>query len=148
MELIYKIEDIIESKDALYKIGKECWDEVDQMSKEAPFDPDWDQYEQMNNAGMVRYYTAYDGNKLIGFGIFVISLSLHSKGMYIASSDCVYLKKPYRGKGAEFINLIQQDLREQKVKRFSLNIKAWMDTGRLAPAIGCEHYENVLERSL
>ena len=148
MELTYKIEDMIEGKEALSIIVKECWDEVDQMNTECDVDPDWEQYEQMNNAGMIRYYTVYDGDELVGFAIFIISLSLHVKGKYIASSDVIYLKKPYRGKGAEFINLIQEDLREQKVQRFSINIKKWVDTGNLAPAIECEHCENVLQRSL
>ena len=145
----YLIEDIIAGKEALEVLANQCWDEVDQSNKVLDFDPDWASYAQLNKQGMIRYYGAYgDDHKQEGFAIFLISPSLHCKGKFMATSDSVYLTKGYRAHGTEFINLIIEDLRSEGVHWFSLHLKAWLDSGKLAKQIGCTHYENVLQRSL
>lgn len=147
--MIYKTEDMIKGKDRLMAIGTACWNEVDQLNKDFEFDPDWDRYSLLNDLGMVRYYTMYnDDEEFVGFCLMIINPCLHCKGKFVAVSDCIYIHPKYRKTGTEFINLIIEDLREEGVHIFSLHIKAWMDTGNLAPKIGCTHYENVLQRVL
>lgn len=145
----YKIEDVIEGKEALQEIGQKCWDEVDQLNQTFLFDPDWEKYQQANDQGMIRYYTAYDGDTLIGFSLFIITPMLHCKGKFSAVSDCVYLEPEYRRKHfTDFTLLIQDDLKLEGVQLFTLHVKAWLDTGNLSERIGCTHQENVLQRSL
>lgn len=149
--MFYSIENLMKDRSFLKKFGGECWEEVDQMGRAGfKFDPDWVEYERLEEAGMLRYYTMYDhSNKnKVGFAIFIIAKSLHCKGKFIANSDSIYIHPRYRGYGTEFLRLIMEDLRAEEIDWFSLHVKAGDDNGNLAHRIGCEHYENVLQRKL
>lgn len=140
---------MIQDKDYIESLAPEFYKEVDQRCSTLDLDIDWDQYINLNTSGMLRYYTVYtEDNVKVGFAVFLIGRSLHNKGKFMATSDVMYIKPGHRGCGAELINLIIDDLRNEGVHWFSVNIKAWLDSGKLGPAIGCELYEHVLQRGL
>lgn len=148
--MIYKIEDAVLDREYVDQAAKKCWDEVDQMKGHLEYELDWDSYAELNDLGMLRYYTVYtDQEEKVGFACFIISKSLHNKGKFIATSDCMYIEPVYRRCGSELLSLIIKDLSEQNVDWFSMNVKAWLDNqGKLGKSIGCTLQEYVYQRGL
>lgn len=146
----YKIEDAVEDKEYVTETARKCWEEVDQMNGDLPYDLDWDLYKHINDSGMLRYYTVWtDDDEKVGFAAFLINKSLHNKGHFLAVSDCMYIEPKYRGCGEELLSLIIKDMKQEGVSWFSFNVKEWLDkTGTLGKNLGCRLYEHVYQLSL
>lgn len=131
------------------ELAKECWDEVDQAKGYMKFEIDWPVYDLLYKAGSLRYYKILNPEgEPVGFATFLINPHLHCKGEWIAVTDVMYIRPPYRGIGEEFLNLIMEDLKSQNVSWFIFNVKSWLDEGKLADKLGCTLYERSYQRKL
>lgn len=146
--MIYGIEDVFEILDEFLPLTREAWEEVDQAKGVMEFNPDIEQYRKLNDNGYLRLYTMREKGRLVGYALYLIQPVLHCKGYFGASSDVMYIKEQYRGSGVKFLSLIQDDLKGEGVKWFSFTVKTWLDTGRLAEALGCKLFESVYQKEL
>jgi len=66
------------------------------------FSIDWDKYLAMQDAGIVRLFTARDDSDqhLCGYGIYIISTHTHFATTIFAMQDALYLSPECRGDGA------------------------------------------------
>ena len=54
--------------------------------------PDWEQYALLDQAGILRVFTARDNKELVGYCVLVmISKSIHHKDHTFASTDVIYM---------------------------------------------------------
>ena len=68
-----------------------------------PLDPNYNFYEVANNRDLIRIYTARDDGKLVGYAIYIISLSNpHYMSMKTANSDIVFVHPDYRNGGVGY----------------------------------------------
>lgn len=146
----YRIELISEDRETVEWFGRACWEEVDRGISPLPYELDWDAYLSAESTGNLRYYTVLtDTGVKVGMAVFLISRSLHSKGRYIATSDCLYILPKYRGHGPELLNLIAGDLKQERVSAMFINVKAWMDKkGAFGRVINSRLIEHVYQRGL
>lgn len=63
-------------------------------------DPDWEQYEQLEAAGVLRPIGVFDGDRLIGFANYMLYTIPHFAGKRLASSESLWVDKDYRHTGA------------------------------------------------
>lgn len=59
--------------------------------KDIPLDPDVERYNAMDDAGLLRCFTARDCGRLIGYAIFICGPNLHYKSTKIANQDVLFL---------------------------------------------------------
>jgi GNAT superfamily N-acetyltransferase len=108
------------------------------VTKQFPFDPDWDMYKTMANAGMLRTITVRNDGELIGYMAFFIQPNPHYKSCKCAYEDVYYIKPEYR-KGRVGIKMFQyaeQCLKRIGVNRMIIHTKVHLDNSRLLEYLG------------
>lgn len=64
-------------------------------------DIDWDSYLAASVAGHIKVVTMRDDGKLVGYGAFTVGFNPRYKTILEATSDGIFIEKPYRGKYAQ-----------------------------------------------
>ena len=120
------------------------------VTKQFPFDPDWDMYKNMANAGMLRTITVRNDGELIGYIAFFIQPHPHYKSCKTAYEDVYFIKKEYR-KGRIGIKLFQYAelaLKRIGVNRIIVHTKIHLDNSRLLEYLGYEHTDKLFTKVL
>ena len=73
------------------------WAEISWYQDEVPYDPDWDRYAKMADAGMLHIVTARDEGKLIGYYISLLTAGMHYRSTVYAMNDVLFVDPEYRG---------------------------------------------------
>jgi hypothetical protein len=126
------------------------WDEVS-FYRDIPLDPDYDAYIAMDEAGVLRVYTARDDdNKLIGYAVFFIRTNPHYKKTLSAVQDIIFIDQTRRGIfGAKFILWCEDRLREEGVVVVYHHIKvATPNTITLFKRLGYQEIDIILGKRL
>lgn len=76
-------------------------------------DPDYDRYRQIEDAGMLRIFTARMGAELIGYFISVVMPHIHYRQTVYAHNDILYLDPAHRG-GRTGYKLFVEAIRDLK----------------------------------
>ena len=120
------------------------------VTKEFDYEPDYDAYKRLAQAGMLRCITCRADGELIGYIIFFISPHLHYKSCVTATEDIYFVKKEYR-KGRVGIKLFQyaeQVLKERGVQRIVMHTKVHLDNSRLFEYLGYKQTDKVFTKML
>ena len=108
------------------------------VTKEFPYEPNYEAYKKCANAGVLRCITCRADEELIGYIIFFVTPHLHYKSCMTATEDIYFLKKEYR-KGRIGIRLFQyaeKVLKGHGVARMIVNTKVHLDNSRLFEYLG------------
>lgn len=73
------------------------YEEMSDGDDYGPPDIDWDTYLALSHARQCMAVTARDKGKLIGYGVFAITRNLRYRTLWMASSEGIFIEKPYRG---------------------------------------------------
>lgn len=94
------------------------WQEIEHLKGVRDFDPDWDAYETLELANLLRVFTVRAEGKLVGYYSCIISPSLHCKGLLQANAEVVYLHKDYRKGlvGYKLFKFAEKCLKEDGIK--------------------------------
>ena len=94
------------------------WLEIEHQKDIREFDPDWETYEALEQAGILKVFTVRSEGKLVGYYSCVVSPSLHSRGLLQAAVDAIYLHPDYRKglTGYKLIKFAEKCLKEDNVK--------------------------------
>ena len=94
------------------------WLEIEHRKDIREFDPDWEAYETLEEAGILKVFTVRFEGKLVGYYSCIVSPSLHSKGLLQATIDAIYLHPDYRKGlvGYKLIKFAEKCLKEDGVK--------------------------------
>ena len=93
----YKQEFLEDVKSEVVSLIQAHFDEVYPAREVFDLEMDWDLYAKLESLGLVKIFTARDGEKLVGYLWVIISPNLHSKGNYTACDDGFFVAKDYRG---------------------------------------------------
>jgi GNAT superfamily N-acetyltransferase len=91
------------------------WQEIAHF-KDVPLEPDVERYNAMEDAGLLRCYTARVDGVLVGYAVFFAgSLNMHYKSCTVANNDVVFLHPDYRrGRlGLQLVDFCESRLREE-----------------------------------
>ncbi len=115
----YQEEKISDTLEELKPMLIKHWEELANNKDVRPLDPDYDTYITLNEAGLVRLFTARDdSNRLVGYFIFVVCNNLHYKTWKHANVDIYYIDPEYRnlGSGSEMVNEVEKWLKSLGVQ--------------------------------
>ena len=130
--IIYEDVDGFKFVDEFEKLFPEHYEELC-VTKDFNYEPDYEAYKRMAEAGMLRCITCRYYDKLIGYIIFIVTPHLHYKSCMTAIEDLYFVSKEYR-KGRVGIKLFQyaeQVLKDRGVKRIVMHTKVHLDNTRL-----------------
>jgi len=120
------------------------------VTKEFPCEPDYESYERMANAGMLRCITCRCDGLLIGYMVFIITPHLHYKSCKTAIEDVYFVKKEFR-KGRVGIRLFQYAesvLKQFGVQRVVMHTKVHLDNSKLFEYLGYKMTDKVFSKML
>jgi len=120
------------------------------VTKDFNLEPDYEAYQRIAKAGMLRCITVRNDKEMIGYIIFFISPHLHYKSCVTATEDIYFVRKEYR-KGRIGIKLFQyaeQVLRHCGVQRIVVNTKVHLDNTRLFEYLGYKMTDKVFTKIL
>jgi len=94
------------------------WIEIEHRKDIREFDLDWDAYEALEQAGILKVFTVRSDEELVGYYSYVVSPSLHSRGLLQATVDAIYLHPMHRKglTGYKLIKFAEKCLKEDGVK--------------------------------
>lgn len=121
----YQQEFLATVEDDIRPLIQKHWEDIALNKDKIKLNPDWDAYHDLEQKGMLKAFTAREGDKLVGYFVVVVQRNLHYKDHLFASNDIVFLHPDYR-KGRTGIKLIQfaeKCLKEDGVSVLSINTK-------------------------
>lgn len=128
---------------------QEHWEEI-AADKSIPLDPAKDQFQAMEDAGMLHCYTVRDIYTLIGYVCFVVTPGLHYKGSLQAHQDVLFLTPEYRrGRvGLKLLQYAEQRLAALGVEVAFHHVKRTNQVGRLLERLGYHLVDEVYAKRL
>lgn len=151
----FRLENLNECYEEIQPILRnEHWEEVGHY-KDIPIDMEWDKYKALQAAGKLRCYTIraplneeFKEFVLCGYAFFLVDKHLHYKNTIVASQDILYVRKPYRGIGKEFLAWCDKQLSDENVTTVTHHAKPWFNYGNLFEKLGYEKAETIWSRRL
>lgn len=99
------------------------WQEIAHY-KDILLDPDFDMYLKMEDAGVLRVFTARDDNNVLsGYAVFFIKHNIHYKQSLQAVQDIIFIDPEKRGVGAKLVLWCDRALRDEGVQVVYQHIK-------------------------
>lgn len=124
------------------------WEDIALNKDKIKLNPDWDAYYVLEQAGVLKIFTAREGDKLVGYFVVIIQYNMHYKDHLFASNDIIFLHPDYR-KGRTGIKLIQfaeKCLKEDGVSVLTINTKVHKPFDKLMEFLGFGLIERVYSK--
>ena len=147
--IIYEDVDGFKFVDEFEKLFPEHYEELC-VTKDFNYEPDYEAYKRMAEAGMLRCITCRSDERLIGYIIFIVTPHLHYKSCVTAIEDLYFVTKEFR-KGRVGIRLFQyaeQVLKDRGVKRIVMHTKVHLDNSKLFEYLGYKMTDKVFSKML
>ena len=115
-EFLYSVRGVVEN------LIQDHYNEVYPVRSVFDWDMDWDAYEKLEEAGMLKIFTARDGDTLVGYLWVLLTPNLHSKGSVLACDDGLFVAGSHRGKAVakKLLEFTEDCLREDGLKVFHI----------------------------
>ena len=147
--IIYEDVDGFKFVDEFEKLFPEHYEELC-VTKDFPYEPDYDAYKKMAEAGLLRCITCRSDERLIGYIIFTIHPHLHYKSCMTAFEDLYFVTKEFR-KGSVGIMLFkyaEKVLKERGVQRIVMHTKVHLDNSKLFEYLGYKMTDKIFTKML
>jgi len=117
--------------------------------QDIPLNPDYDRYLMMQDAGMLRVFTARsEDDSLVGYSVFFINHNIHYKDSLQAVQDILFIHPNHRGAGGRLIKWCDEALAEEGVQAVYHHVKAAHNFGPLLERMGYELVDYIYARRL
>lgn len=124
------------------------WKEIAHY-QDIALDPDFDQYERLENSGALRTFTARtEDNSLVGYAVFFVRANIHYKSSIQAAQDVLFIDPNHRGFGRDFIVWCDEELRKEGVQAVYHHVKAAHNFGPLLERLGYELVDLIYGRRI
>lgn len=86
--------------------------------RDIPVGCDFDKYQRLESAGVLRIYTVRVALELVGYAIFTVATSMHYKSSLQSRQDTLFLSAPYRKglTGYKFMKWVDAQLESEGVQ--------------------------------
>lgn len=124
------------------------WEEVQYESIE--FDPDWDKYLALEEAGVLRLYTARIDGELKGYYTTVVDTFIHAKDVVLSYQDSIYVEPETRiiGGGAGLIDYAEKQMKKDCIDIIFMAVKEKRDFSRTLVDRGYILHEKIYIKNL
>jgi GNAT superfamily N-acetyltransferase len=150
MSITYQQEFLDTVEKDIKPLIEDHWEEIALNKSAIKLNPDWDAYHNLEDAGILKIFTARFGGKLIGYFVVLIRNHIHYKDHVFAANDVLFLKQEYRKglTGAKLMRFAEKCLKEDGVSVLVVNTKRHKPFDGLLEWLGYSHVENVYSKYL
>jgi GNAT superfamily N-acetyltransferase len=161
MSITYQVETFDQVVEDIKPMIQHHYEEIATDKHVKPLDPDWGKYQAMEEAGVLRIFTARDHVEpvlevpevppvLVGYFISVVSPGLHYQQTMMALNDIMYVAPGYRGStvGYRLIKHAAEDLKNLGVHILTIHMKTDYPFRNLLIRLGFHLTEENWERVL
>lgn len=126
------------------------WEEIAVNQDKIKLNPDWETYASLEESGMLKIFTARDGEQLIGYFVVIVRRHIHYKDHLFAGNDILYLSPEYRkGRtGPDLIKFAEKYLKEDGVSVLVINTKVHRPFDSLLEWLGFSLIERTYSKYL
>jgi GNAT superfamily N-acetyltransferase len=148
--ITYQQESFVTYKGDAIPLLEKHWQEIALNKDKIKLNPDWDAYADLEDAGVLRIFTARDDNKLVGYFVTFVKLHLHYKDHLFAYNDVLFLASDYRKGfvGPKLMKFAEKCLKEDGVAVLVVNTKLHKPFDTLLKWLGYKHVENLYSKVL
>lgn len=146
----YKQEFIKDVKSECIPLIEKHWEEIALYQDTIKLSPDWDAYQQLEDSGNLKIFTARDESKLVGYYVVIVRSHIHYSDHLFAANDVIYLSKEYRSGNvaAKMIKFVEKCLKEDGVSVMIINSKTHAPFDILLKRLGFSHVENLFSKRI
>ena len=94
--ITYQQESLVTTKEDARPLLEKHWEEIALNKDTIKLNPDWDAYADLEDAGILKIFTARSDGNLIGYFVVFVRSHIHYKDNLFAYNDILYLDKDYR----------------------------------------------------
>ena len=111
---------------------------------------DWDAYFAYEEAGRLKFFTAREEGKLIGYFVVLIISPLTAKGELVGSYDAVYVHRDYRKSmvARRMFKFVEDCMREDHIYRVVASSSTKNPIGKFLNRLGYSEIETKYEKVL
>jgi len=146
----YQQESLVTTKEDARPLLEKHWEEIALNKDTIKLNPDWDAYAELEDAGVLKIFTARLDGQLIGYFVVFVKEHLHYKDHLFAYNDILFLTKEYRKgfTGAKLMKFAEKCLKEDGVSVVIVNTKRHKPFDVLLNWLGYKHIENIYSKVL
>lgn len=148
--ITYQQESLVTTKEDARPLLEKHWEEIALNKDTIKLNPDWDAYADLEDAGILKIFTARSDGNLIGYFVVFVRSHIHYKDNLFAYNDILYLDKDYRKgfTGSKLIKFAEKCLKEDGVSVIVVNTKRHKPFDVLLSWLGYKHIENIYSKVL
>ena len=107
-----------------------------------------EKYLRLEAGGVLRVCCARHEGALVGYSVFMVTPNIRYQDSLQAMQDLIYVDPAFRGRGGEFIEYCDSQLREEGVQLVLHHVKVAHDWGSLLEKMGYHWTEKVYSKRL
>lgn len=148
--ITYRQESLVTTKADIIPLLEKHWEEVALNKDKIKLNPDWDAYANLEDAGILKIFTARDDRKLVGYFVVFVKSHIHYKDHLFCYNDVIFVDEEYR-KGftsPRLIKFAEKCLKADGVEVMIVNTKRHKPFDSLLVWLGYKHIENLYSKVL
>lgn len=150
MPITYQQEPLFKVLPDLEDLARQDWEEMYHDKDNFPFNPDWELYQKLEDAGIFLIFTVRSDEQIVGYFSVIVGPSLHSKGNLVISNDVIYLHPDYRkgGIGIGLFKFVEKCLKEDGHNHLHILASEKYNIDKLLTRLGYKKIESKYEKRL
>ena len=147
-DIIFQVEDYNEVIEELKPLFDQHWEEVAIHQDKIKLNPDYDQYQDLADKGILHIATARDDGKLIGYFISFVKAHPHYRDHLFAVNDILFLLPEYRhaDAGCGLFMYAEEMLKERGCSVVMIHMKTHVPFDSLCQALEYENVERIYSK--
>jgi len=148
--ITYRQESLVTVKADIIPLLEKHWEEVALNKEKIKLNPDWDAYANLEDAGVLKIFTAREDGKLVGYFVVFVKSHIHYKDHLFCYNDVIFVDEEYR-KGftsPRLIKFAEKCLKADGVEVMIVNTKRHKPFDSLLVWLGYKHIENLYSKVL
>jgi GNAT superfamily N-acetyltransferase len=124
------------------------WEQIALNQGKIKLNPNWEEYERLDAAGVMKFFTARSEGELVGYFIITVGASMHYRDHLFAICDIIFVR-PDKRSGATGYKLIKYAERwcvDNGVSLLNINTKVHLPFDRLMEGMGFDLIERVYSK--
>ena len=148
MTIKYQQEFLSHAEEEVTPLAELEWEESGHPTESLVID--WDTYFALEEAGRLKFFTAREEGKLIGYFVVLIISPLTTKGELIGAYDAVYVHKDYRKStvARRMFKFVEDCMKEDHIYRVVASSSSKNPIGKFLNRLGYSEIETKYEKVL
>ena len=148
--IAYQQESLVTAKNDMLPLLEMHWKEIALNQDKIKLNPDWDAYADLEDAGVLRIFTARKDGVMIGYFVCFVKAHIHYKDNLFAYNDVLFLDADHRRGfvGPKLMKFAEKCLRDDGVDVLVVNTKRHKPFDVLLRWLGYSHIENLYSKVL